>query len=192
MSWSALVSFRGARYSVPDRLAATGVWVPATGDEVVIVSGEGSGAEEVARHKMVAAGQVSIADEHYPNHRHRDPMHRAPKATNTAEADFLELGEGAKLYLVEADAAGVRRVETRMAEAVVLSVLHGKDVDRALGTAAIVGRFSDGDLESILVHAEGAVRGPAVPPAEHSLSAGTAGWSGLGQRPADAEEEDER
>ena len=51
-----------------------------------------------------------------------------------AEAAFLALGEGAKLYLVEAAACGARRVEARMAEAVALGALHGGGVvDHALG-----------------------------------------------------------
>jgi hypothetical protein len=65
-----------------------------------------------------------------------------------------------------------------MAEAVTLAALHGTDVvDRALGIAAMAGRFAEGDFESIIVHASGETRGAAVPPAEHSLAAGTAGAS---------------
>ena len=67
-----------------------------------------------------------------------------------------------------------------MGEAVLLASLHGSDsVDQALGLAAMAGRFHEGDLESILVHAAGALRVRAVPPAEHSLAQGTAAWSGL-------------
>jgi transposase len=180
VSWAATVSFRGARYSVPDRLCDGQVWVRAAGGEVIITAGEGTGAMEMARHPLVGPGQASIRDEHYPNRGHRDPLRRVPKPTNPAEAAFLALGEGAKLYLVEAAAGGVRRIETRMADAVALGVLHGPEpVDRALGTAAMVGRFNQGDLESILVHGTG----PNVvlgPPPEHSLSAGTSMWSQLG------------
>jgi hypothetical protein len=101
------------------------------------------------------------------------------------------LGEGAKLYLVEAGAAGVRRIEARMAEAVTLSALHGvPTVDRALGTAAMAGRFAEGDLGSIIVHGAGAAT-PSGPPPEHSLAAGTAMWSALGVD-GDEDEEDER
>jgi hypothetical protein len=49
VSWTATVSFRGGRYSVPDRLAGAQVWVRSAACEVVIVSGGGSGAREVAR-----------------------------------------------------------------------------------------------------------------------------------------------
>jgi len=41
--------------------------------------------------------------------------------TKPSEAAFLALGDGAKLYPLEAGAAGVRRLETRMAEAVALA-----------------------------------------------------------------------
>lgn len=188
VTWSATVSYRGARYSVPDRLAGGRVWVRAAAGEVVIVAGEGSGAGEVARHRLLGPGQASIRDEHYPGRAGRDPLHRQPRPTKPSEAAFLALGQGAKLYLVEAAGAGVRRLEARMAEAVTLAALHGPAaVDEALGTAAVAGRFGDGDLGSILVHASAS---PAVlaPPAEHSLAAGTAVWSAMGV----ADEEDER
>lgn len=188
-----MVSFRGARYSVPDRLSGSEVWVRATGDEVVVVAGKGSGASEVARHRQLPAGHACIHDEHYTRARHREHLHRDPKATNAAEAAFLARGEGAKLYLVEAGATGARRIEARMAEAVALASLHGKDaVDQALGTAAMVGRFGDGDLGSILVHAAGGLPGPSVPPEEHSLAAGTSGWPALRAGSSCQTEEDAR
>lgn len=185
VSWSATVSYRGARYSVPDRLSGGQVWVRAAAGEVVIVAGEGSGAAEVARHRLLEPGQASIDDAHYPNRADRDPLQRTPKATKPSEAAFLALGDGARLYLVEAAAAGVRRIEARMAEAVALAALHGTAaVDVALGTAAMAGRFAEEDLGSILVHA---CASPPVttPPTEHSLAAGTSMWSGLPNTPAE-------
>lgn len=180
VGWSSTVSFRGARYSVPHTLAGGQVWVRAASGEVVIVAGVGSSAAEVARHDLVAAGQTSIDDGHYPE-RSQHPLDRAPKPTKESEATFLALGEGATRYLVEAAAVGTRRLEKKMADAVTLAALHGAGtVDRALGIAAIAGRFSEGDLESIIVHASGETRGVAVPPAEHSLAVGTGGWSGIG------------
>ena len=190
VGWSATVSFRGARYSVPERLCDSAVWVRTEGTEVVIVAGEGTGAIEVARHRLVGPGHASIYDEHYSAPRH-GPLGRRPRPTNRAEEQFLALGEGAKLYLVEAAALGARRIEARMAEAVTLSALHGADVvDRALGTAAMAGRFAEGDLGSIIVHGPG-TRPLFGPPPAHSLSAGTAMWSALGAA-EDEEEEEER
>ena len=179
VGWSSTVSFRGARYSVPHTLAGARVWARATSGEVVMIAGEGSDAREVARHLHVGPGQASIDDAHYPER--SDPINRQPRATKPSEAQFLALGEGAKLYVTEAASCGARRIERRMAEAVTLAALHGGPaVDGALGLAAIAGRFLDGDLESILLHASGALRGPLVPPAEHSLAAGTQMWSSLG------------
>lgn len=190
VSWSATVSFRGARYSVPDRFCAQAVWVRAAAGEVVIVAGVGTGAQEVARHALVGPGHASICDAHYTHRRSHDPLARTPRPKNTAEAAFVALGEGARLYLIEAAAVGARRIETRMAEALTLSCLHGAPVvDRALGIAAMAGRFAEGDLGSIIVHGAGA--GIALgPPPEHSLAAGTAMWSALGAD--DEEEEDQR
>jgi len=180
VSWSSTVSFRGARYSVPHAHVAGSVWVRVAADQVVIVAGVGSSAVEVARHPLVERGHASIFDEHYPE-RTRHPLERLPRATKASEAAFLALGDGATLYLVEAAATGTRRIERKMAEAVTLSCLHGAAVvDRALGVAAMAGRFAEGDLESIIVHASGAPPAAVVPPAEHSLAAGTAGWSSFG------------
>ena len=185
VGWSATISFRAARYSVPDSLAGGRVWVRVATDEVVIVAGEGSQACEVARHRLVGPGQASIDDAHYRS-RPADPLHRKPKAKTSSEAAFLELGEGARLYLVEAAAAGARRIPTRMAEAVTLASLYERgEVDRCLGIAAMAGRFLDGDLESILVHCAGGVTGAVVPPPEHSLAAGTQMWSSLGSPPVE-------
>jgi len=190
VGWSATVSFRGARYSVPDRLCDTPVWVRATGGEVVIVAGAGSGAHEVARHPKLGPGQASIRDEHYPNRRERDPLGRTPRPTKPSEAAFLALGEGARRYLIEAAAVGARRIEARMAEAVTLAALHGApSVDRALGIAAMAGRFAEADLGSIIVHGSAVATKAAGPPPEHSLAAGTAMWSALGASEDDDEEQ---
>ena len=191
VGWSSTVSFRGARYSVPDTFVDSQVWVRVHDGEVVIVSGEGSGATEVARHDLLGAGGASIVDAHY-RERPADPLHRQPKATKVAEAVFLALGEGAKLYLTEAAACGTRKIETRMAEAVTLASLHEPSaVDTALGTAAMAGRFRAGDLESILVHRAGGAVGALVPPPEHSLAQGTQMWSALGAPSTAASEENE-
>lgn len=119
-----------------------------------------------------------IDDAHYPP-RPAGPLNRKPKPTSAAEAEFLALGEGARLWLVEAASAGTSRVKVKMAEAVQLARLHGPDlVDNALGQAAAYGRFADGDLASILAN---------LPPNEsrtaggqHSLQPGTRAWDQFG------------
>ncbi len=59
-----------------------------------------------------------IDDAHYPP-RPPGALARQPKATDTAEAEFLALGEGARQWLIEA-ASGTSRVKVKMAQAVEL------------------------------------------------------------------------
>ena len=177
VGWSSTISFRGARYSVPHRLCDTRVWVRQGAGEVIIVAGEGPAAVEVARHQALSPGGSAICDEHYPE-RSSGPRERRPRPTSRAEEQFLALGEGAQRYLIEGAAVGARRLEARMAEAVTLAALHGVGpVDEALGLAAMAGRFWEGDLESILVHAAGALVVRSTPPGGHSLAQGTSSWS---------------
>lgn len=120
-----------------------------------------------------------IDDAHYPP-RPAGPLNREPTATNEAEAAFLALGDGARMWLIEAGAAGTARVKVKMADAVQLASLHGPQrVDWALGHAATFGRFADGDLSSILA---------AQPAGEtrradehHSLQDGNRSWEGFGR-----------
>jgi hypothetical protein len=70
-----------------------------------------------------------------------------------------------------------------MAEAVALAKLRGPGpVDRALGTAALAGRFAAADLRSILDHQTlGDEQSPPSRAGEdHSLQPGTSAWSGFG------------
>lgn len=69
-----------------------------------------------------------------------------------------------------------------MTEAVALAKLHGTaEVDKALGTAAIVGRFAENDLIRILTHQTGHGQGEPTRPGEsHSLQPGTSAWSNFG------------
>ncbi len=90
------------------------------------------------------------------------------------------LGEGARLWLVEAAAAGTPRLRVKMAAALALAGLHGAErVDWALGHAASYGRFAEGDLASVLA---------ANPPGRwrsahevHSMQSGTGAWEGFGR-----------
>jgi hypothetical protein len=95
---------------------------------------------------------------------------------------FLELGEGARRWLIEAAAAGAQRVRAKMAHAVELASLVGAArVDEALGLAAIAGRFADDDLPAILDHlAVHGTAGQVVTADEaHSAQPGTGGWAAL-------------
>ena len=176
VSWSSTISFRGARYSVPHVWMGARVWVRDTGDEIVITAEVCDAATEIARHRVVGRGEASIVDAHYPER--RESPERTPKATNLSEATFLEIGVGAQRWLIEAAAQGIRGIETKMGDAVALTkewdpVL----VDEALGRAATVGRFSAGDLESILMARR---QDPVPSPVGFSLQPGTGAWSRYG------------
>ena len=137
-----------------------------------------SGPIEVARHQRSTPGHPMIDDAHYPA-RPAGPLGRRPKPTSAAEAEFLALGEGARLWLVEAASAGTSRIKTKMAQAVTLARLHGQiRVDWALGHAATYARFADGDLASILAAHPVGERHTASE--DHSLQPGTAAWGRLG------------
>lgn len=185
VNWDGTVSFDAVRYSVPHQLVDARVWVRHHGEEVIVTADEGEGPAEVARHRRGTPGTPQIRDEHYP-HRHHE-HERTPRATSHEEAEFLAIGAGAQEWLVEAAAAGARRIRPQMAEAVVLAKLHGQAaVDRALGTAARAGRFLEGDLRSILDHQ---AHGPSTPPIrrseDHSLQPGTSAWANFGHRTTD-------
>jgi transposase len=178
VSWSATISYGGVPYSVPYTLAEETVWVRVDGDEIVITHVPAAGAVEVARHRRSTPGNPVICDEHYPP-RPEGPGRR-PRATNPAEEAFLAIGEGARLWLVEAASAGTSRMKVKMAEAVELAQLHGvASLDWALGHAATYGRFADGDLASILAAQPTGQRRAAGE--GHSLQGGTRAWEGFGR-----------
>ncbi len=179
VGWSATISYGGVTYSVPHTLCEQVVWVRVDGDEVVVTHLSGRGAVEVARHRRSTPGHPMISDEHYPP-RPPGPLGRQPKATNPAETEFLAVGDGARLWLVEAAAAGTARIKVKMAEAVTLAQLHGRErVDWALGHAATYNRFGERDLAAILdAHPPGRHR---TADELHSLQEGTRVWEGFGQ-----------
>lgn len=181
VSWSSTISFGGVIYSVPHRLVDDEVWVRVDGDEIVATHVSGNGAIEVARHLRSTPGTPRIDDAHYPP-RPAGPLNRQPKAANDAEVEFLALGEGARLWLVEAAAAGTARIKMKMADAVQLARLHGVErVDWALGHAATYDRFGEGDLASILAaHPSGVVHRAG---GTHSMQPSTKAWEGFGGDP---------
>jgi transposase len=177
----ATISVESVRYSVPHQLAGQTVWARFHGDELVVTAVGDTGAAEVARHRRSTPGNPVIVDAHYPDRPDRDQP-RPPKATSAEEAAFLALGPGAAAWLVEAATAGTRRMRPKMAEAVALAKLHGTgEIDRALGTAAIAGRFAENDLLAILDHTTGHEVAEATRASEdHSLQPGTSAWSRFG------------
>jgi transposase len=173
------VSVGSVRYSVPHPFVEAKVWVRFHGDDLVVTGLRDGAAVEIARHRRSTPGNPVIRDEHYPPSARGE---RIPKATNAAEAEFLAIGPGAAAWLTEAAAVGAHRIRVKMADAVVLSKLHGSEaVDRALGTAAIAGRFGEGDILAILTHHSDTDAGEHTRPTEaHSLQPGTAAWSRFG------------
>ncbi len=173
-----LVTFEGGRYSVPHELAGQSVYVRRHGEQVVITHAGPGGAREAARHLAASPGSPRIEDAHYPP-APPGALNREPRARTKAEAEFLAIGGGARLWLGEAAAAGASRVRSKMARAVQLAALHGPQaVDRALGQAAAAGRFAGGDLAAILAHQACAAPGePSRAGEDRTLAQGTGGWA---------------
>lgn len=169
-------------YSVPHALRGEVVWVRYHGEEVVVVHVGASGPVEVVRHERTTPGNPRYVDAHF-GPAPEGPLNRTPRAANTAEAAFLAIGSGAALWLTEAGAAGVCRPRPKMAEAVALAALHGTaTVDWALGHAAVMGRFDEGDLASIIAHQASAGAGDArLASEDHTLQPGTSAWEGFGR-----------
>ena len=200
-----MITFEGGQYSVPHRLPGPDgeafggisllgktVWVRGygvggIGEHVVITYLDPvRGPVEIARHDRTTPGSPRVDDTHFPP-APAGPLDRVPKAKNAAEAAFLELGDGAVLWLREAAVAGTGKMRVKMAQAVELSRLFDpRDVDWALGHAAVHGRFAEADLASVLDHHARHPR-PGQPPTArhagetHSLAQGTTSWARLGQ-----------
>lgn len=181
-----MVSFENGQYSVPHQLMGATVWVRVHGrgaGEQVVISHVGErGPVEVARHHRAVPGTPRLDDSHFPP-APEGALERKPRARNTAEADFLALGEGARLWLVEAAAAGTGKMRVKMADAVQLARLFTPgEVDWALGHAAVHGRFAEADLASILDHhRQQPAPGEHRAGEEHSLTQGTSSWARYGE-----------
>ena len=109
---------------------------------------------------------------------------RPLRPRDEAEVGFLALGDGAERWLREACGVGAARIRTKMAQAVELAALvGGAVVDRALGMAALAGRFGDGDVASIVEHLERGRPAAELVTADEAFSAqpGTGAWEGFGR-----------
>ena len=179
------ISVGSAVYSVPHELIDERVWARVEGSELVVVHVDGpAGPREVARHALTTPGRPSICDEHYPP-RPAGALDRKPSARSAEEREFLAIGEGAEAWLIKAAAAGAQRIRRKMAEAVDLAKLHGRQqVCDALGTCARHDRFSDGDLASVLAHLQQTATVIPLPKRageESSLQRSTRSWEGFGR-----------
>ncbi|MEU2134650.1 hypothetical protein [Streptomyces sp. NPDC018352] len=175
----ATIQVGAVRYSLPHALIGQSVWVRFHGDDLIVAAMSEGLPVEVARHTRSTPGNPPIDGAHYPKSARGE---RVPTPTTPAEAQFLALGPGAALWLQEAGESGVRQVSAKMTGAVALAKLHGIDaVDRALGTAATVERFTDGGLMEIPAHqVEHDDAEPTRPGEQHGLQPGTSAWSGFG------------
>jgi hypothetical protein len=163
-----MVTFDNAQYSVPSHLLGARVFVRTHGtgpdEQVIIVHHGTAGPVEVARHDRSRPGSPAINDDHFPGTRTRVPGDYEVRARSADEAAFLAIGEGAM----------------KMAEAVTLAKIAGTDhVDRALGDAALHGRFAHPDLASILNANTRRTTTHAANEAT-SLTQGTATWAAIG------------
>ncbi|MDQ2729525.1 MAG: IS21 family transposase [Actinomycetota bacterium] len=181
-----MVAFEGGQYSVPARLLGATVWVRVHGrgsDEAVVLVHIGPGGPvEVARHGRANPGSPKIDDTHFPPPP-AGALARKPLARNVSEVEFLTIGDGARLWLTEAAAAGTTKIRVKMAQAVTLAKLfEAKEVDWALGHAAVHARFAEADLASILDHHHQGASTTAAGRAgeDGSLTQGTAGWAAFG------------
>lgn len=177
-----VVSYESGAYSVPHELRGDVVWVRAVGDDVIVTAVTDNGPQVVVAHRRGGPGNPQYLDEHF-GPAPEGPLHRTPTARTAAEAAFLAIGDGAALWLTEAGAAGTVRARVKMAIAVSLAALHGHEaVDQALAEAAVLGRFDEGDLASIVAHR---ATGPSATlqraSERSSLQPGTSEWNGFGR-----------
>jgi transposase len=141
----ATVRIGSARYSVPRELVGVDVMVIASDGEVLV---ERDG-ELVARHGLVAPGEVSIVDEHYGGPR-RGPA-RAVRPRSGAERAFLDLGPAAEGFLRDAAAAGTNKLASELGAIVELEAAWGREaLVAAVERARAFRRFRSTDVRSIL------------------------------------------
>lgn len=181
-----MVMFESGQYSLPYTLLGQNVWVRVHGrgaDEQVVITHVGEdGPVEVARHERATPGSPKIIAEHFPD-QPDGALQRRPRAKNPSEAAFLALGEGARLWLTEAAAAGTGKMRVKMNQALTLAKLFDPvEVDWALGHAAVHGRFAEADLASILDHhASHPNKGEHRAGEDASMTQGTSAWAHLGR-----------
>jgi transposase len=180
------IRFGSVRYSLPKAWVGQSVWCRVHADELIVAGRAGDGClVEIWRHRLSTPGNPVVLDCHYPDHPGgNEPRIRPLRPKDDAERTFLVIGDGAERWLREACATGAARIRAKMASAVELAALVGSGpVDRALGMAALAGRFAEGDLASIVDHLERSDAVGEVVTADEAYSAqtGTSAWEGFGR-----------
>ncbi len=180
------VRFGAVPYSVPKAFVGHEVFCRVSGEELVIVGRDKRrGLVEIDRHELSTPGHPRIKDEHYPDHTPGNgPKIRTLKPADDDERAFLALGDGAERWLREACSTGVSRIRTKMAKAIELAALIGAaPIDRALGIAALAGRFEEGDLASIVEHLgrHDAIEDLVYADEEFFVQPGTSAWGEFGR-----------
>jgi transposase len=158
------VRFRAARYSVPGAFIRRRVEVRVEGPELVIVAA----GSEIARHRLVGPGEMSLVDAHYGRPARR-PV-RAVRPRTAAELAFLALGPVAEAFLRAAAAAGTTKLSGDLAIIADLERAHGREVlVGALERALTFRRFRAADVRAILAAGPGVSR-PRPPGTELDLA----------------------
>jgi hypothetical protein len=146
----ATVRFGSARYSVPHALVGARVHVSASEGQVLIAHDGGA----VARHALVAPGEVALQDAHYGGAPPRPT--RAVRPRSAAEVAFVGLGPSAEAFLRAAAAAGTPRLAGELAAILPLEAAWGREALRhALARATRFRRFKAADVRAILTAGDG-------------------------------------
>jgi len=144
------VRFGSARYSVPTELVGQSVELVVQAVMVIVVRAN----TEVARHPVVAPGEVALIDAHYGGPRAAPTRPIRPRAEQ--EVAFLALGPIAEQFLRTAAAAGTSRLYSELAEIVALAAAWGRAaLLAALERAWQFHRFRADDVRSILMAGAG-------------------------------------
>jgi transposase len=157
------VRYGSARYSVPTTAIGTQVEVRVHHDELsVLTCVDGVRPQQLlACHRVVAPGEVSIVDTHYPGLRPATPA-RAVRARTATEKAFLALGPAAEAFLTGAAAAGATRLGAELGELLALAHAHGESaLGEALTRATAFARWRAEDVRSILANGHAPTPRPA-------------------------------
>ena len=147
------VRYGSARYSVPGPFIGRRVDLSVEAGELVI----GADRTEIARHRLVGPGELSLCDAHYGRAAH--PPIRAVRPRTAPEIAFLGLGPIAVAFLRAAAAGGTARLAGELAEIADLERAHGRAaLTAALERALAFRRFRAADVRSILAAGAGAPR----------------------------------